>query len=132
MPRMRCDDGTVRYVCVACGWKSDPDASASWCLPCARRFARASKERIRSKYASGDLKAKQMRAVAEACGSKCAHCGVAVKCEFKKSHPTGFRHKIPLNEGGEHTESNIEVCCHSCAIERIKKAKRNKTSATPK
>jgi 5-methylcytosine-specific restriction endonuclease McrA len=74
------------------------------------------RDRLRYEWLkSGDVTADELRSIWERGGGNCHYCGVAVvRPRFYKGAPRGFDHVISRTRGGQHTASNIVVCCQPC------------------
>ena len=63
----------------------------------------------------GDVTRQQLIKCFEEHNGKCAYCGIEIKKpRFTPLDHRGFDHIIPRAKGGEHTISNIVVCCRRC------------------
>ena len=84
------------------------------------KYAR-NREHYRAKYAArlewlraGYVTRDELVSLYAASNGQCAYCGSAVPARLCPSDPRGFDHVLPRSKGGQHTVSNLVVCCRSC------------------
>jgi len=74
--------------------------------------------RFRQRYEwfkTGDVTSDQLRQIWERDHGECQYCGQRVeRPRFHRFAPRGFDHIISMSKGGQHTASNLVVCCRSC------------------
>lgn len=87
--------------------------------------AKAERDAKKAWLEAGDVDEDELAKLYVDSDGRCKYCGKEVeKVKFWKMNARGFDHVIPRIKGGEHTISNIVVCCQSC-----NNSKGNKTLA---